>query len=267
MTKQRAARDGLFDGYRAGDRTRAHVPRLRGHCHRAPARDDRDLKVAREVASSTSTPTSPSPRCARRGRPRRRPREQRRLRVDGSVEEVPLADVRRMFETNFFGAARMIQAFVPAMREQGAGHHRQRLVRRGHRGGAAGGLLLRVEVRARGAVRGAAPRGRALRRPTCSSSSRAPSRPVRREPRRPPRGPGPYGRSRGAVGRPRACSAGASRPQVPSSSRSRSATRSTRGPPLRVPVGADAELVAATRNPSSYESLRGHDAPGAQIDW
>jgi NAD(P)-dependent dehydrogenase (short-subunit alcohol dehydrogenase family) len=41
--------------------------------------------------------------------------------VEGSVEEVPLADVRRMFETNFFGAARMIQAFVPAMREQGAG--------------------------------------------------------------------------------------------------------------------------------------------------
>lgn len=41
--------------------------------------------------------------------------------VEGSVEEVPLADVRRVFETNFFGAARMIQAFVPAMREQGSG--------------------------------------------------------------------------------------------------------------------------------------------------
>jgi short-subunit dehydrogenase len=41
--------------------------------------------------------------------------------VEGPVESVPLADVRRMFETNFFGAARMIQAFVPAMRERGSG--------------------------------------------------------------------------------------------------------------------------------------------------
>jgi NAD(P)-dependent dehydrogenase (short-subunit alcohol dehydrogenase family) len=41
--------------------------------------------------------------------------------VDGSVEEVPLSDVRRMFETNFFGAARMIQAFLPAMRERRSG--------------------------------------------------------------------------------------------------------------------------------------------------
>ena len=41
--------------------------------------------------------------------------------IDGSVEEVPLADAHRAFETNFFGAARMIQAFVPAMRERGSG--------------------------------------------------------------------------------------------------------------------------------------------------
>jgi NAD(P)-dependent dehydrogenase (short-subunit alcohol dehydrogenase family) len=41
--------------------------------------------------------------------------------VDGAVETVPLDEVRRMFETNFFGAARMIQAFVPAMRERGSG--------------------------------------------------------------------------------------------------------------------------------------------------
>ncbi len=39
--------------------------------------------------------------------------------IEGPVEEVPLAEVRRAFETNFFGAARMIQAFVPAMREPG----------------------------------------------------------------------------------------------------------------------------------------------------
>jgi len=41
--------------------------------------------------------------------------------VEGAVETAPLDEVRRMFETNFFGAARMIQAFVPAMRERGAG--------------------------------------------------------------------------------------------------------------------------------------------------
>ncbi|HSZ36622.1 MAG TPA: SDR family oxidoreductase [Acidimicrobiales bacterium] len=41
--------------------------------------------------------------------------------IDGPVEEVPLAEARRAFETNFFGAARMIQAFVPAMRERGSG--------------------------------------------------------------------------------------------------------------------------------------------------
>lgn len=41
--------------------------------------------------------------------------------IEGPVEEVPLADARRAFETNFFGAARMIQAFLPAMRERGSG--------------------------------------------------------------------------------------------------------------------------------------------------
>ena len=41
--------------------------------------------------------------------------------LEGAVETVPLDEVRRLFETNFFGAARMIQAFVPAMRERGSG--------------------------------------------------------------------------------------------------------------------------------------------------
>jgi NAD(P)-dependent dehydrogenase (short-subunit alcohol dehydrogenase family) len=41
--------------------------------------------------------------------------------IEGPVEEVPLSEVRRAFETNFFGAARMIQAFVPAMRVRGSG--------------------------------------------------------------------------------------------------------------------------------------------------
>lgn len=41
--------------------------------------------------------------------------------IDGSVEEVPLDDVRAIFETNFFGAARMIKAVIPAMRVRGSG--------------------------------------------------------------------------------------------------------------------------------------------------
>jgi NAD(P)-dependent dehydrogenase (short-subunit alcohol dehydrogenase family) len=41
--------------------------------------------------------------------------------VEGAIETVPLDEVRRMFETNVFGSARMIQAFVPAMRERGSG--------------------------------------------------------------------------------------------------------------------------------------------------
>ena len=41
--------------------------------------------------------------------------------IEGAIEDVPLDDVRRAFETNFFGAARMVQAFVPAMRERGSG--------------------------------------------------------------------------------------------------------------------------------------------------
>jgi NAD(P)-dependent dehydrogenase (short-subunit alcohol dehydrogenase family) len=41
--------------------------------------------------------------------------------VVGPVETVPLAEVRRMFETNVFGVIRMIQAVLPQMRERGSG--------------------------------------------------------------------------------------------------------------------------------------------------
>ncbi len=41
--------------------------------------------------------------------------------VEGPIETVPLGEVRRMFETNVFGSARMIQAVVPGMRERGSG--------------------------------------------------------------------------------------------------------------------------------------------------
>jgi len=41
--------------------------------------------------------------------------------VHGPVEKVPLDEVRRMFETNFFGVARLIQAIAPQMRARRSG--------------------------------------------------------------------------------------------------------------------------------------------------
>lgn len=39
----------------------------------------------------------------------------------GAVEEVPITDARRQFETNFFGAVRLAQLVLPGMRDQGWG--------------------------------------------------------------------------------------------------------------------------------------------------
>lgn len=41
--------------------------------------------------------------------------------VSGPIESVPLSDVKAMYETNVFGAVRMIQAIVPGMRQRGTG--------------------------------------------------------------------------------------------------------------------------------------------------
>lgn len=43
------------------------------------------------------------------------------ISVDGPVEHVAMEQVREMFETNVFGPVRLIQAFVPAMRERRSG--------------------------------------------------------------------------------------------------------------------------------------------------
>src|SRR3712207_9193921 len=39
----------------------------------------------------------------------------------GAIEEVPMEKVRRQFETNVFGLARMCQLVLPGMRRQGFG--------------------------------------------------------------------------------------------------------------------------------------------------
>ncbi len=40
----------------------------------------------------------------------------------GTVEEVAEADVRALFDTNYFGTLRVIQAALPLLRQQGSGH-------------------------------------------------------------------------------------------------------------------------------------------------
>ena len=85
--------------------------------------------------------------------------------LGGPIELVPMAEVRRLFETNVFGPLRMMQAVLPQMRARGLGADRQRVVGVGQGRRAVVGLLRGVEVRARSHVRGAAHRGRALRDP------------------------------------------------------------------------------------------------------
>jgi short-subunit dehydrogenase len=41
--------------------------------------------------------------------------------VVGPIEKVPLAEARRLFDTNVFGTMRMVQAVAPGMRERGSG--------------------------------------------------------------------------------------------------------------------------------------------------
>jgi NAD(P)-dependent dehydrogenase (short-subunit alcohol dehydrogenase family) len=42
--------------------------------------------------------------------------------LKGPIEELPLAEFRRLMETNYFGALRCIQAVVPGMRARRSGH-------------------------------------------------------------------------------------------------------------------------------------------------
>jgi len=187
--------------------------------------------------------------------------------VDGSVEEVPLADVRRMFETNFFGAARMIQAFVPAMREQGAGS----VVNVSSVAGIVAGPLAGYYSASKFALEALS---EALHLEVGhfgvdvlviepgSIDTQFGANLVDH------RGSGPYQELaelwEGATG---VLSGGqpAPGPELVALAICDALDAGTH--PLRVPVGSDAELVAATRHTVSYESFEATMRQALNIDW
>jgi NAD(P)-dependent dehydrogenase (short-subunit alcohol dehydrogenase family) len=187
--------------------------------------------------------------------------------VDGSVEEVPLADVRRMFETNFFGAARMIQAFVPAMREQGAGS----VVNVSSVAGIVAGPLAGYYSASKFALEALS---EALHLEVGhfgvdvlviepgSIDTQFGANLVDH------RGSGPYQELaelwEGATG---VLSGGqpAPGPELVALAICNALDAGTH--PLRVPVGSDAELVAATRHTVSYESFEATMRQALNIDW
>ena len=188
--------------------------------------------------------------------------------VEGSIEEVPLADVHRMFETNFFGAARMIQAFIPAMRERGSGSVVNVTSIAGIVAGPLGGYYaaskfalealseaLYLEVGHFGV-------DVLLIEPGAIETSFGPNVVDHRT------GNGPYAELE-ALWATAAGTLGGGQP-VPGPELVALAicdALDATSHPLRVPVGGDAELVAATRHTQSYESFEAIMRKALNIDW
>jgi short-subunit dehydrogenase len=188
--------------------------------------------------------------------------------VDGAVEEVPLADVRRMFETNFFGAARMIQAFVPAMREQGSGS----VVNVTSVAGIVAGPLNGYYAASKFALEALS---EALHlevghygvdvlviEPGSIETSFGANLVDHRT------GEGPYAELAalwaGAVG---TLSGGQPAPGPELVALAICDALDAKPHPLRVPVGGDAELVAATRHTQSYETFEAIMRQALNLDW
>ena len=187
--------------------------------------------------------------------------------IDGSVEEVPLVEVRRAFETNFFGAARMIQAFVPAMRKRGSGT----IVNVSSVAGIVGGPLagfysatkfalealsesLHLEVGHFGV--------RVLVVEPGVIATRFGDNLVDL------RGPGPYAelaekweKAMGVLGGEEP----APGPELVATKICDALEEERR--PLRLPVGADADLIAASRQGVSYDDFEAVMRGVLQIDW
>ena len=188
--------------------------------------------------------------------------------LDGSVEEVPLSDVRSAFETNFYGAVRMIQACLPAMRSRGSGAIVNVTSTAGIAAAPLGGFYsatkfaleavsesLHLEVGHFGV--------RVIVIEPGSIETRFGDNMVDYRPQ-----PGPY--------RPLAAQwEGALdllRGGDPSPGPDLVATAicdalESEAAPLRIPVGADAQLVAAARQGSDYESFEAAMREVLHIDW
>lgn len=187
--------------------------------------------------------------------------------IDGSVEEVPLAEAHRAFETNFFGAARMIQAFVPAMRERGSGEIVNVTSVAGIVGGPLSGFYaatkfalealsesLHLEVGHFGV--------RVLVVEPGAIATRFEDNMIDR------RGPGPYGE----LVEKWASSMGILSGEEPTPGPELVATKiadalEQEHRPLRLPVGADAELIAASRQGVSYDDFEAAMREVLQVDW
>ena len=187
--------------------------------------------------------------------------------IDGSVEEVPLVEVRRAFETNFFGAARMIQAFVPAMRERGSGTIVNVTSVAGIVGGPLSGFYsatkfalealsesLHLEVGHFGV--------RVLVVEPGSIATRFGDNMVDL------RGPGPYAelaekweKAMGVLGGEEPT------PGPELVARKVCDALEEDDNPLRLPVGADAELIAASRQGASYDDFVAAMREYLRIDW
>ncbi len=95
----------------------------RGHDVIATARRPEvleDLDVAQKVALDVDSDTSVRDAVAAAGRIDALVNNAG-YGVIGPVERLPVDEGKQMFETNFFGALRMIQAVLPQMRERGSG--------------------------------------------------------------------------------------------------------------------------------------------------
>jgi NAD(P)-dependent dehydrogenase (short-subunit alcohol dehydrogenase family) len=188
--------------------------------------------------------------------------------VEGPVEEVPLAEARRAMETNFFGAARMVQAFLPGMREQRSGWIVNVTSVAGVVSPPLGGFYaatkfalealseaLHLEVGHFGVrVLIVEPGGV----DTAFGPNMADFRGR----------PGPYeelaDQWEGAMGTLRR---GASAPGPEAVADAICDALDSGDPPLRVPVGTDAELITSTRESSDYASFEAAMRAVLQLDW
>jgi len=188
--------------------------------------------------------------------------------VEGSVEEVPLDDVHRAFETNFFGAARMIQAFLPAMRTRGSGS----IVNVTSVAGIAGPPLAGFYAASKFALE-------ALSESLAFEVGHFGVHVMVVEP----------GGVATEFGTNMLDHRGLSGPYAPLAAQWEGATTTLRGgqespgpdvvaraicdalarakPPFRLPVGTDAELVAASRASMSYDDFQATMRQVLQIDW